>query len=578
MMDRRRFLGTPAAAGVALLLLLVAGAPAAQVGVPIEAESGQLVGGATVATVRAGYSGAGYVTSLSQPGDSLRLPITGTGAFVQIRLAVASAIRPNSFEVRLDGQVIAAGSRILSGAFNEIVVDERRLAAGPHTLTIRGTFDVDYVRLTPASYPPPAPAQPVLSDPDATPATRALFAFLLDTYGTHILSGQQDVYQNGAPRTAEIAYVAQQTGRVPAIGAFDLINYSPSRRQFGANPTGWAEHWAQWAGTDGIVTLMWHWNAPAGLLNTSAQPWWRGFYTEATTFDIEAVLANPAGPEYALLLRDIDAIAVELRKFADADVPVLWRPIHEAYGGWFWWGARGPAPYVALWRLLHQRLTVHHGLHNLIWVHTHRPTDADQAAWYPGDDVVDVVGLDIYSSDPASVFQDQWALAQAQFGGNKLVTLSETGTLPDLTRSQDFGVLWSWFAIWEGGFLRDVPAAHLSAVYNSEVVLTRDELPDWRAYVLSRPDGPGAADAAPLVLSPNPSAGPATARLDLPAPADVRVEVFTLTGRLVARADLGPRPAGPLATPVPAVHAAGTYVVRVTAGGAVARGLFVVAR
>ena len=54
-----------------------------------------------------------------------------------------------------------------------------------------------------------------------------------------------------------------------------------------------------------------------------------------------SALADPAGEDYALLLRDIDAIAVELQKFEDAGVPVIWRPLHEAQGGWFWWGAQG---------------------------------------------------------------------------------------------------------------------------------------------------------------------------------------------------------------------------------------------
>lgn len=34
--------------------------------------------------------------------------------------------------------------------------------------------------------------------------------------------------------------------------------------------------------------------------------------------------------------------AEELKKFEDADVPILWRPFHESDGTWFWWGAKGP--------------------------------------------------------------------------------------------------------------------------------------------------------------------------------------------------------------------------------------------
>ena len=563
-----------------LLALLLSAAPGrAQSDVPIEAEGGTLTGAASVATARAGYSGAGYVTALGQPGDSLAIAFEGTGDFVQLRLAVAGDSRFGSYEARLDGEVVGGGNVTTSSSFRELVVDERRLSAGTHVLTIHGTFDVDYLVLTPTAYEGPALPPPVLSDPDATPATEALFAFLLDIYGEHVLAGQQDGYQNGGPSTREIDYVTAQTGKEPAVGAFDLINYSPSRRQYGANPTGWAEHWIDWAGTDGIVTLMWHWNAPTDLLNTSDQPWWRGFYTEATTFDVEAALAEgPGGENYDLLLRDIDAIAVELQKFEDADVPVLWRPLHEAYGGWFWWGAKGPASYVALWRLMYERLVDHHGLHNLIWVHTHRPEDGDQAAWYPGDDVVDIVGVDMYVDDPDAVFQSTWAKLQEQFGANKLAALTESGTLPDMTRSVDFGVTWSWFAIWEGDFIRDLDPDRLTDVYTSEAVLTRDELPDWRSYVLATAtDDSPTADFDRLTLAPNPSAGRPTLRLDLGEAADVAVEVFDVTGRSVLRRSLGLQPAGRLAVPLH-LDSSGTYLVRVTAGDRVLRGRVAVAR
>ena len=569
-----------------LAALLSAAVPSAQVDVPVEAEGGTLIGGAAVATGRAGYSGAGYVTGLGADGAAVELSVEGTGSFVALRLAVAGSGRFGSYAVAIDGETVNAGNIPVSSDFGERTVYETRLSEGAHTVRVSGAIDLDYVVLTPAAYTGPETPPPTLSDPDATDATKALFAFLLDIYGEKVLSGQQDIYQGGSPRTAEIAYVEAETGKTPAVGAFDLINYSPTRRACGTNPTGWAEEWIDWAGDDGIVALMWHWNAPADLYdddcntsnNESGQEWWAGFYTEATAFDVEAALAEgPGGERYDLLLSDIDAIAAELQKFADADVPVLWRPLHEAYGGWFWWGAKGPEPYVELWRLMHDRLVDVHGLHNLIWVHTHRPTDGDQAAWYPGDDYVDVVGLDMYSDDPNSIFQSNWGLLQEQFGGTKLVALTETGTLPDLERSADFGVTWTYFAVWNG-FTQDVDPERLDAVYTSDVVLTRDELPDWRSYTLatSEAEGPGAADG--LALFPNPSAGPVTLRLDLGVAADVVVDVFDVTGRRVGRQSLGGAPAGALAVPLAAPSAPGTYLVRVTAGDRVVRGRFVVAR
>ncbi|MBN1763812.1 MAG: C10 family peptidase, partial [Sedimentisphaerales bacterium] len=178
-----------------------------------------------------------------------------------------------------------------------------------------------------------------LTDPQATDEAKSLMSFLVDHYSQKVLSGQQELQ--------EIAYIYSITGKEPAVGAFDLMDYSPSRIEHGADPTGEVESYINWADTGGgIVSLSWHWNAPTDLIDEPDKEWWRGFYTYATTFDIEAVLADPEGERYQLLIRDLDAIAVELAKFQNAGLPVLWRPLHEASGGWFWWGAKGPGPFI----------------------------------------------------------------------------------------------------------------------------------------------------------------------------------------------------------------------------------------
>ena len=174
-----------------------------------------------------------------------------------------------------------------------------------------------------------------------------------------------------------------------------------------------------------MVSLSWHWNAPTDLIDKTNNEWWRGFYTHATTFDINAVLGDPYGTKYQLVLRDLDAIAVQLQKFQDANLPLLWRPLHEASGGWFWWGAKGPGPFIELWRLMHDRFVNYHGLHNLIWVYT-----VGDAAWYPGDAYVDIVGMDIYPSDPNTSMAGFWQDTQSRHEGVKLVALSESGIVP----------------------------------------------------------------------------------------------------------------------------------------------------
>jgi mannan endo-1,4-beta-mannosidase len=346
------------------------------------------------------------------------------------------------------------------------------LEDGENTIAIGkgwGWFRVDYIELVPAALLPLTPPDGPPADPDADSAARGLYRLLCDLYGQRVLTGQYDF--------REIDWVREQTGLVPAIGGFDLMDYSPSRQEFGADPRGLVERIVEWGRSGGIVTLSWHWNAPAGLPNESGgREWWSGFYTRATDFDVATALADPSSEAYALLLRDMDVVAGELAKLRDEGIPVLWRPLHEGSGGWFWWGARGPEPFVELWRLMFRRYTEHHQLHNLLWVYTPGSLN-DFEAWYPGDAFVDVIAPDVYTS-PEDPMTGTWDPLHALFNGRKLLALGETGTLPRPEAGARFGVWWSWFCLW-GDLVRRIPVGDLRAGLGSAEMLTQDELAEW---------------------------------------------------------------------------------------------------
>lgn len=314
---------------------------------------------------------------------------------------------------------------------------------------------------------------PTLNDPFASPNARRLMHFLSDSYGHTILAGQQGLEWAEA--------MAAITGKEPAVLGLDLIDYSPSRVERGAVSTAAEEGIAWWRERGGIVTIAWHWNAPSGLIDEPGKEWWRGFYSDSTTFNvIDAVL--PGTPEYQEILRDIDAIAVPLKQLAEADVPVLFRPLHEASGGWFWWGARGPTPYLALWGLLYDRLKYVHRLHNLIWV-----WNGQNPSWYPGNASVDIVSEDIYGEKRVySPELEKYQNATTYSTLPKLVALSETGALPDPDLLVSSGAAWSWFCGWsETQFVSDETWNEDSMkrkIYSHEYVTTLDELPELEAY------------------------------------------------------------------------------------------------
>ncbi|UPK45594.1 glycosyl hydrolase [Paenibacillus pabuli] len=309
----------------------------------------------------------------------------------------------------------------------------------------------------------------VLVNEAATSEARELMNFLAERYGKGVLSGQQD-YGN-------LNWINENTGRKPAVIGFDLMEYSPSRAQRGATSQEIRDAIA-WHQQGGIVTLCWHWNAPTHLIDEPGKEWWRGFYTDATTYDLASALAHPESVEYTLLIQDIDAIAVHLQELKDAGVPVLFRPLHEAEGGWFWWGAKGAEPAKQLYRLMYERLVYTYKLGNLIWV-----WNSEKPEWYPGDDVVDIVSVDVYpKAGDHSPLAEHYENLRALVNDSKIIALAENGSIPDPKQMKEQGVHWSWFCTWTGEFLKGGnhnTVAYLREVYHSEDVITLDQLPKW---------------------------------------------------------------------------------------------------
>lgn len=441
----------------------------------VEAEKGVLSGVNTATSPGVGFSGTGYITGFDSGTDKVSLTFMAPAGLYEVSLRYTSPFGQKGYDLQVNAE---RGGGMLEGTgntFASVSAGKFLLKEGLNTVVVAngwGYYGIDYIEIKPSAAPLPVKPPKQLTDADASSSSRSLFSYLVDMYGSKVLSSQHD----------DLDYIFTNTGKEPAIGGWDLMDYSPSRVENGTNPWGKSEEYIAWAKKgegNGIVTLTWHWNAPTDLINEAPDKlWWSGFYTRATTFDLAAALADKNSERYKLLLRDMDAIALELKKFQAADVPVLWRPLHEAPGGWFWWGAKGSGAFKELWRIMHDRYTNYHGLHNLIWVYT----GTTDPAWYPGDAYVDVAGLDIYTDASANMSGD-WAGMQNLVGGKKLVALTETGNLPDPQKVRGYATWWSWFMVWPGNdYIKKQPLDFLKAVYSDKDIITRDELPNWRTY------------------------------------------------------------------------------------------------
>lgn len=433
----------------------------------LQAENGTLTG-VSKSTAVAGYTGTGYVTGFDAAGDRVTWSsFAATPGSYRLTVRFRAPFGDKGFEGALNG-VAFSGTFKQSATFASYDAGLVTLQSS-NTMHLGGGwnwYEIDAVTLTTETpvLPKPVPAVPV--NADATPMAKALLARIAQGYGSVTLSGQNE--------RSDLSVIQSASGKLPAIVEGDFMDYSPSRIAYGANPGSLSEDFISLAKNQGyLVSMAWHWNAPTKLVNSTEYPWWRGFYTQGTTFDIAATLANPGGSDYQALIRDIDAVAVQLKKYAAADVPVLWRPLHESEGGWFWWGAKGPEAFKQLWRLTYDRLTNHHGIDNLVWVLT-----SEDPAWYPGDDVVDVVGVDAYPSDRSDTLSSRWSPLLTRFDGKKPIALTEFGGVPDIDAMRQLGVNWAYFASWNGSYgPSSETTAKVQRIYTSAGVITKDENP-----------------------------------------------------------------------------------------------------
>ncbi len=497
-----------------LIVAFLMALPASAQTYRFEAETGQLFG-TQISHAVSGYSGSGYVTGFdsSNGSDYLQLQVNAPAGLYELNIGYRSQYGPKGYDYRV-GSETGSGTFDQSATFTTDRAGIFNLTGGSTTLDIYqswGYYDVDYFEFKPFTPPAILPAPATLSDSLANTSTQQLMNYLTSIYGKQTLAGHQQDASKNLPFPSS-TYLNLSGGLKPAVRSSDFIEYSPTRIQYGSNPNNESEQSIAWAKqNNGIIAMNWHWNAPANLVNTPCgsncgsndYPWWRGFYTQGTTFDLPGALANPSGSDYQLILRDIDAIGTQLQKFQAAGVPVIWRPLHEAQGGWFWWGAHGPDSFKQLWRLMHDRLTNHDGLHNLIWEFTSSAAEGNYMDWYPGDDVVDMVGLDIYT-DPASSMSGQWYDMLNQFNGKKMLSLSESGTLPNATALNTYNIGWDYYSMWQDGFLSNYTAQQVQALLGSDRVLTLNELPSlpWSntAAIPGDFNHDGKVDAADYVI------------------------------------------------------------------------------
>ncbi len=334
-----------------------------------------------------------------------------------------------------------------------------------------GYLAIDNVTVSDAVFPDVTQATGVPCDKDATAETKALMSYLQSVYGSHILSGQQEIYGGGHDDDPdgydkEFEFIKDMTGSYPAIRGFDFMNYNPL---YGWDD-GTTERAIDWAkNKNGIVTACWHINLPTDFENYEVGEevgWQECSYKNNSQFKIaNAVKEGTKENDYLNLA--IEDLAEQFMKLQEAGVPIMFRPFHEAEGNggadgagaWFWWSQDGAKDYKELWKYLYNKLTDEYGLHNIIWLQNLYAWSDESAEWYVGDDYVDIVGFDKYdtvynrhdglTSGPNEDCNSNvyWSLVN-YVNNKKMAAVMENSTIPSLANMQTEKASWLYFCTW----------------------------------------------------------------------------------------------------------------------------------
>ncbi len=282
-----------------------------------------------------------------------------------------------------------------------------------------------------------------LIDQKATKETRLLYKNLGKLSKEHTLFGHQHAteYGHGWSGDNGRSDVKSVTGSHPAVIGVDLMGFS-------GRPTAAVQKAKEdlkrnvedTYNRGGITTVAWHFFNPVS----------KGGFNWVDSVSLPAVKYIIPGGEahgmYKEILKGIGEWANSVKGSDGKVVPMIFRPYHEFDGGWFWWGKPHCTreEFISLWRFTVTYLRDSLHVHNFIYAFSPDnkfKTEAQFLERYPGDEWVDMVGMDNYGDMGRNRYDLDTAALKlkivSDYGkkAGKLAAFTETGleSIPNTT-------------------------------------------------------------------------------------------------------------------------------------------------
>lgn len=236
------------------------------------------------------------------------------------------------------------------------------------------------------------------ADREASVETKALFSklkHLAQEFRTNqkILIGHQDAFVEGKGWRLNNSNIGEElksdmeevSGVHPAVFGVDLLHVNDQNEDLFVYQINEVHN------RGGVVTLSWHMPTiiDDGIGDNS--------YKDKSTKVVPHII--PGGYAHEKYKVQLAQLIKFLKRVSN--VPIIFRPFHEHNGSWFWWGRDHSTitEYVTLWRFTIDYLK-QHNIHHLLYAYSPTHVKRDYYERYPGDDYVDVLGVDMYFNNP----------------------------------------------------------------------------------------------------------------------------------------------------------------------------------